>query len=84
MQSAWVLSLVEGLRFHMLCGAAKINKYTLKINTSMQSIHFKKYFLKMIEGDFPHCLSVDNPWELPSRQDDTEREGERVTHRGGI
>ena len=32
MQGAWVLSLVEGLRFHMLCGAAKISKYTLKIN----------------------------------------------------
>ena len=30
----------------------------------------------MIEGDFPHSLGVDNPWELPSRQDDTEREGE--------
>ena len=38
----------------------------------------------MIESDLPYSLSVDNLWELPSRQDDTEREGRRVTYRGGI
>ena len=50
----------------------------------MQSIHLKIIFKKMIEGDLPYSLSVDNLWELPSRQDDTEREGRRVTYRGGI